>query len=444
MSALPTTVTVDSNIVDSKTEEVQDIIERMPINFGKIVSVIAAIIFLLILLFGWLVRYPDIVTGDVTVNAVHVPIKLVSLKAGKLKLATIYSHDSVMENQIIAHIESATDFESALAIKKLISGITLPLSHAAAVYEALPKEAALGELSIGYFAFLNAVKQLADYQTNQLYVKQERALQELLVQQNSVLEASHIKAGIGAQNQRLYDNFYHRDSILFSKKVLSAGDFDRTKINHIGAQDVYQNTLREIATSKEQIARTNSQLQEISIQKTEKEQQLNLELFTGYNALLDLLRNWEQQYVFTTPIAGKVQFLKFWENNQFVQSGEEVFTILPHQEKVLGQVTLPAQGAGKVAIGQEVIVKLEDYPYMEYGSITARVKSISLTTKAVQTEVGEIQHYLVVLDFPRELQTNYGATLDFKYEIKGTAEIITKDRRLIERFFDNLKYIAEK
>jgi hypothetical protein len=160
--------------------------------------------------------------------------------------------------------------------------------------------------------------------------------------------------------------------------------------------------------------------------------------------LLDNIKSWEQKYVFKAPFDGKVQFLKFYNENQFVQSGEQVFTIVPKEEKAFGQVILPAQGSGKIKIGQEVIIKLDNYPYMEYGSITGRVKSISLTTSPTKTEKSEIDTYLVLVDFPNQLKTNYGTKLDFKAEAKGTAEIITNDRRLIQRLFDNLKYIMEK
>lgn len=34
--------------------------------------------------------------------------------------------------------------------------------------------------------------------------------------------------------------------------------------------------------------------------------------------------------------------------------------------------------------------------------------------------------------------------LTFRHEAKGTAEIITKDRRLMERLFDNLKYVLNQ
>lgn len=52
--------------------------------------------------------------------------------------------------------------------------------------------------------------------------------------------------------------------------------------------------------------------------------------------------------------------------------------------------------------------------------------------------------YLVTVALPKHITTNYGASLDFCYETKGMAQIITKPRRLLERLFDNLKYIASK
>jgi hypothetical protein len=119
---------------------------------------------------------------------------------------------------------------------------------------------------------------------------------------------------------------------------------------------------------------------------------------------------------------------------------EEVFSIVPFQEDIIGQVLLPASGAGKVDVGNDVIIKLDNYPYIEFGSIKGKVKSISLVTKKLKTETSNIETYLVIVSLPDGLTTNYGESLYFKYEIKGTAEIVVKKRRLIERLFDNLKY----
>ena len=105
---------------------------------------------------------------------------------------------------------------------------------------------------------------------------------------------------------------------------------------------------------------------------------------------------------------------------------------------------LPTSGAGKVQIGQEVVVKLDDFPYLEYGSVRGTVESISISKKQEQTTQGTVEAYLVLVKFDNGLKTNYGEYIKTDKATSGTGEIITKERRLIERFFDNLKYVMKK
>jgi multidrug efflux pump subunit AcrA (membrane-fusion protein) len=427
-----------------RTEEIQDIIERMPTKFGARITVLILFIITLIVFFGWQVRYPDIISGQVTINANQAPLKLVAMGSGKLQLKNIKSQDGVKENQIIGYVENSANLDHVSLISEVISKIRFPIENAPDLYGSLPREISLGELSGTYFSFLNAMKQLSDYQSNRSFDQQTEAFEKLMLQQQRVLMVSYERSKIGSENQRLYRRFFDRDSTLLRNKVVSKADFDLTKIKFVSAKDQYQSTLRDIANAREQLSQTESKIQETAILKNEKERQLDLELLTSYNDLIDKVKAWKQKYVFIAPFTGKVQFLKFWNNNQFIQTGEPVFTIVPKQEALFGQVLLPAVGSGKVRTGQEVIVKLEDYPYLEYGSITGKVNSISLTSNSVKTSEGDVETYLVTISFPEELKTNYGTKLESKYEMKGSAEIITNDRRLIQRFFDNLKYIVKK
>ena len=60
--------------------------------------------------------------------------------------------------------------------------------------------------------------------------------------------------------------------------------------------------------------------------------------------------------------------------------------------------------------------------------------------KRKKTEKSTVETYLINVELPYGLTTNYEEVLDFKYELGGTADMIVKDRRLIERLFDNLRY----
>ncbi len=125
-------------------------------------------------------------------------------------------------------------------------------------------------------------------------------------------------------------------------------------------------------------------------------------------------------------------------------AGTDLFSVLPGDNPIFGQVYLPAQGAGKVTTGQDVIIKLDNYPYIEYGSIRGRVRTISNIANPVREPgiQGAINTYMIIVDLPDQLTTNYGVKLDFNYEIRGVADILTRKRKLIVRLFDNLRYIA--
>ncbi|ULT25770.1 hypothetical protein KUH03_01870 [Sphingobacterium sp. E70] len=50
-------------VIDQRTEEVRDIIERMPNTFARNISLLVCFIVGLLIFFGYVVKYPDVVTG---------------------------------------------------------------------------------------------------------------------------------------------------------------------------------------------------------------------------------------------------------------------------------------------------------------------------------------------------------------------------------------------
>ena len=246
---------------------------------------------------------------------------------------------------------------------------------------------------------------------------------------------------ISNDNLDITEKWFKKYSSL-NKEIVTTYDLevDRSKAEYLSAKQSNQNLVKEIASIRMQIAESRNRLSQLAVEKHVEERRMHLELLSSYHELNDQMKQWEQTYVFKAPFDGQVEFLKFWTNGQFVQAGENVFGIVPKENKILGQVLLPAMGAGKVKEGSRVSIKLDDYPYAEFGSIQGTVKSISLITNEYKTSQSSINTYLVLVDMPDGLITNYGDKLDFKYEIGGQADIIVKDRRLIERLFDNLKF----
>ncbi len=429
---------------NDRTEEVQDIIERMPTRFGFWVTLIVLALFILLFVFGWFIRYPDVVAGQININATEAPVKLVANSYGKLKLNGLKSMSDVKENQIIAYLQNPADLTSIMKLDSLLKNFNPNTNDFAKIMADLPKELSFGEINQKYAVFLNSINELNNYNVDKLFDKQSQNLVSLLNEQRNAISTSMNRIDMSSRNLASMKKFYRRDSTLFSKRVISESELDKTEISYTTSKDTYQGAVSALINTKQQAQQTEGKLKEIAIQKSEKQKELRIAVIATYNDLADNIKSWELKYVFRAPFAGKVQFLKFWVDNQFIQSGEQVFTVVPKMNKAYGEVSVPTVGAGKVKVGQEVIVKLDNFPYHEYGSIKGFVNSISLSTNTTKTDKGDVENYMVTVNFPDQLKTNYGAKLDVKLDAKGSAEIITNDRRLIERFFDNLKYAIKK
>ena len=97
---------------------------------------------------------------------------------------------------------------------------------------------------------------------------------------------------------------------------------------------------------------------------------------------------------------------------------------------------VPSAGFGKVEKGQTVNVKLNGYPYMEFGMLKGFIKNIS----AVPDEKG----YVAEIDFTNGLFTTYNKKLNLIQQMDGQGEIITKDMRLIEQFLQPIRALFDE
>ena len=111
-----------------------------------------------------------------------------------------------------------------------------------------------------------------------------------------------------------------------------------------------------------------------------------------------------------------------------------MFAIIPLQENFKGYLNIPARGFGKIRKFQPVRIKLDDYPYEEFGYLMGTVEKIS--------SVPYESMYMVEIKLSNNLKTNFNKTLKFKPEMQGIAEIVTEDKRLIERLVYQFRRVS--
>ncbi len=427
---------------ENRTEEVASIIERMPTKFGAIISAVAIGLVLLLFLFGWLIKYPSVLSGQIVINTRQAPVKFVTSTSGNIILLKDKSGDFVKRGDYIAFIKNEANLKDVRLLDSILQKTEIYKINFKDHRYLFPENLSLGEINNKYFKYLNSLYQYLDYTIQQPYEVQKEINQKLLGLQTKKfdqLKNDYLNQKIKYKTSQ---SLFKKDSTLFTKDITSKADIERSIIAKANSELDYNAIDKEISNTSYLINEARNKAQIIAIEKATKERELVINLYNSYYDVLDAIKKWERNYVFVAPISGKIDFLNFIKNNDYIQSGQELFKIIPNNNQIIGQVNLPENGSGKVKIGQGVIIKLNNYPYNEYGSVKGKVKRISLVTnqQTLSDNQNKVNSYLVDIDLPHGLKTNYGVELNFHAEAKGTAEIITEDRRLIERFFDNLRH----
>ena len=97
---------------------------------------------------------------------------------------------------------------------------------------------------------------------------------------------------------------------------------------------------------------------------------------------------------------------------------------------------MPVANSGKVRQGQEVIIKLANYPFQQYGTLSGKVKHIS--NVANKQDIS----YTVFVTIP-ELSTSLGQEIPLDRELLGKAEIITEKLTLMQRMLYGFRKLLD-
>lgn len=147
----------------------------------------------------------------------------------------------------------------------------------------------------------------------------------------------------------------------------------------------------------------------------------------------------EKLTTLTAPVDGTVQQLAIHTTGGVVTPAQVLLVVVPDQAQVTADVTLENKDVGFVNQGQAAEIKLETFPYTRYGTVPAKVTTI--TADAVMQEA-KAQDSKSVLSggavFPATLTlANHTIDVDGKPirlmpGMNVTAEIKTGKRRVIE------------
>lgn len=417
------------------TRPIESIIGREPAWLIRSGISLLFIIFILLIMVSWFIKYPDAIVAPITVTAVNPPVEIIAKASGRIVELFVKENEFVTVNQPLALLESPVNYVHLVELQSVLTSFENKLSTVDFNQQLISQLSFedLGDLQPALNRLLLDVKAYNLVKNSQQLLIKERQTKEQ--QQNYSVLINQLKKKKVTWQEKLSTE---KLRFLSNKALVEQGALSSTEVSivknkyldqSLGLNDI------DIELSLYQL-KTQELAQELAtfiLLREEKEQALFTTLTSSLFNLKSQIKDWQHKFLLSAPIEGKISLLNYWSKNQYIEQSAPLLTISSKQKSLIGKVKISHFGAGKVRANQLVNISLTSFPAVEFGQIIGHVKSIS----AVPSNEG----YIVNITLPEVLKTTYGYDIEYTPNLIGSAKIITKNRKLLERFLDKIIFI---
>ena len=424
----------NTTFIELRAEEVQELLARPPRWLLRWGITVVFLILLSVFAGAWVIYYPDLVRASFKLTTSNTPKAVLARTDGKIVRLFVREGQLVPTGATLAYLESTARHEEVLQLAR-------ELKAAWAVSERgnleglrqvnLSAYHQLGELQSAYQTFEQQHIQLRAYLAGGFYSKKRKLLQQELVDLQTLALQQRQQRVLQARDATLAQEDYDTQRQLAEQKVIASLEFKREESKNIARQLAYQQTASALVNNATAQRAKQKEILELDKQVAEERDQF----LQALNTLQSATNSWQARYVLSAPVSGRVFFPGIVQENQAVATSQELFYVAPPSADYIGELRVPQQNAGKVQVGQNVLVKFAGFPYQEYGAVRGQITAIaniSLTDSV----------FLARVALPSGLKTTYGKSLAYKTGMTASADIITADNRLLEKLFYQLRKVT--
>ena len=417
----------DNEIIRSELSA--DFLEETPSWLVRWGTIGMALVIVLMFTMTWFISYPTIVYADFTLSTSNTPKPVVSKVEGYIEKLFVEESQYVQDGQMLAYIESDAKHEQVLNLERQLQAFDRFMKFNTFTRISLIGYSNLGEVQSQFQTFYQHYQQLYALYEDDYLSKRITSLRNDITELNTINDHLKDQYNIYVQDADLAAKEFEINQKLHKEKIISSIDFYREESKYLSKKIPLKNTQNTILSNQSLI---NAKQREIlDLENTAKQQ---AETFKqSLNALKASITNWKNRYLLIAPIEGKIYLSGLLQEKQFFSQGAEILYIIPSSNSVVGQIMIPQSNFGRVSVGQKVLIKLQGYPFGEYGAIEGVISSIA------QLPIENNAYFRATVDLPRGFRTNTNKQLSYQVGMTATAEIITEDLKLIERIFYNIR-----
>jgi len=427
------------NKQEIQSPELQEVMSGIPGSFLKWGLFIFFAIILILIGGSYFIKNPEIVTVPVVITTQNPPVALVAKTGGEIEKLFVTEGSAILKDEIVALISNTCNYDDIKKLNLFLSGFDDKSDWIEIVKtQQQPPDLNLGEIQGDYSRFQKEWKQMKDY-LKQAYIPTKLNLLEKQIEKKTEynIEVARQKKFL-TEDLALAKNSFGRDSSLYYKdsNSISTTQFEKSRQGYIQKLYSYSAFSASLKNNEVDFLRLRETRLDLQIQYEKELKQYVFTMEESLQLLRSSIKQWEERYLIKSPVTGKITLTRFRNENQVIKAGETLATVIPDSAtNIVARAVIPASGFGRIEIGQTVNIKLSGFPYMQYGILKGRIYSVS----QVPGEGG----FSADIELTGGMTSTYSEKIRFIHEMDGTADIVTKDIRLISRFINPLKTLLK-
>jgi multidrug resistance efflux pump len=422
--------------IELKSEVLNEVLSAPPSWLVRSGNTLFFFFILLLLALSWMISYPDELMGEVNIHSNRPPVEFENQMYGKLVDLQVKDQQIIEKGKVLAQFDNEINPKHIEMIQTFLLTLMDGNSNKNVSISAELEKVNLGTLQQSWMSLLSLIKERNDLTSSDFFQKKIASIQNEIAQRNRLQEIANRKLKLIEKDISFQQAQTLSSQRLLNKNAISKEEYLKEEKAENQLQQQYQNQKEALIQNEIQINGLVKNLNETTYNDGQQIQKLQASIKSSISLLQNSIRDWGKNTAWVAPFDGKILFNKQLNISSFYKAGEASIVLVPKGNRFRALMKVSIQGSGKIEKGQKVFIEFSDFPKNDFGMLEGTVKSI--------TSVSKNEMYEVEIQLPKKLITTYKKEIPVKSILKGNAKIITKNKRLINRFFEKVINLIEK
>lgn len=417
--------------IELRSDDVQDILSHMPNWMIRWGITVIFLILLIVFSISWVIKYPDVISGPVTLTTHKAPVRLVSKTSGELKSILVNEDQWVEAGTPIAEITSDLEQNEVEILREVVQDVQNILNHTSEKLPSFPQDLSLGDLQRDYHHLNELLDKYFKASNDLIFNNQLHHLKQTLMHTKRLRNFTAKQAELTHLELEKLSTKYEGNKELHASGAMTKFDLLSFEAQYIQKQKEYQANEKQVVQTDLNIEQLKHDLFQKELEHDQQMTSLKFDINQAIQSINNNIQSWERSHLISAPISGQLSYLSTIGQGDYISGGTPLFALVPNDDSLVAHIYVSNSGIGKVEINQLVRLKFANYPHHEYGLIWGRVNHIA--------SIPNQNQYRIDVSLTDGLKTNFNIDLEFTPEMSGQAEIVVEDVRLFDRIFNNLR-----